>query len=226
MKVGIIQSNYIPWRGYFDFISEVDLFVFLDDVQYTSRDWRNRNKIKTPNGLQWLSVPVKSQSQKQLINETLIDYSENWQKKHLKAFEYNYSKAQFLPDAKKILEDSFLHNDETISQLNIRLISSICGYLGIETKLVLSSAYKASGVKQEKLINLVNAVEGDYYLSGPAAQDYIDEDSFIKAGIKLEYKRYDYDSYPQLWGEFEGAVTILDLIANCGPDAIKYIHTK
>lgn len=226
MKVGIIQSNYIPWRGYFDFISEVDLFIFLEDVQYTSRDWRNRNKIKTPQGLQWLSVPVKHQSQKQLINETLINYSEGWQKKHFKSFENNYAKSPFVSDAKQILEECFSYEDETISQLNVRMTTVICKYLNIETKLVVSSDYNTCGARQEKLINLVKAVGGNSYLSGPAAKDYIDEKGFKEANIELSYKEYDYEAYPQLWGDFEGAVTILDLIANCGPDSKNYIHTK
>lgn len=225
MKVGIIQSNYIPWRGYFDFIASVDLFIFHDDLQYTKGDWRNRNLIKTANGLKWVTVPVKHHSSSQLIIDTAIDYSQPWQRSHLNRFYGSYSAAPYVKDAISILENSFLHNDVTISQLNRRIISDICCYLGIETKLAVSSDYDLSGSKTDRLIALLNKVNAQRYLSGPAAKAYLQEDAFNKAGIGLSYKTYDYDDYPQLFGEFESAVTALDLIANCGPQSVRFIRS-
>lgn len=226
MKVGIIQSNYIPWRGYFDFIASVDLFVFHDDLQYTKGDWRNRNRIKTPNGSKWMTVPVKYLRTAQLIEETAIDYNEQWQKAHINQFFGSYSKAPYCCDALKILNDAYSSMDQTISHLNIRLIKNICAYLGIMTELKMSSDYGPTGSKTERLINLLGKIGATNYLSGPAARDYLDEDAFKHAGIGLSYKTYDYDAYSQLWGSFEGAVTILDLIVNHGPDSVNYLKSK
>jgi len=216
VKVGVIQSNYIPWRGYFDFIQQVDLFVFHDDIQYTKGDWRNRNRIKTPGGAIWLSVPVKHHSASQLICDTHIEYAVDWQRDHLNRFTANYHKSPHRNDAAGLLEEAFRFRDRTISELNVRLVRLVCSYLGIETPMQFSSAYPISGAKTERLIDLLHKAGASIYLSGPSARNYLDESLFRKNGIRLEYKTYDYPPYPQLWGAFEGAVSILDLIANCG----------
>jgi hypothetical protein len=223
--IGIIQSNYIPWRGYFDFIDDVDVFIFLDDTQYTTRDWRNRNKIKGANGLQWLTVPVKHKSRDQLICETEIDYTQNWQRAHLNAIQLNYKKAPFCNEVLLLTEDIFEQHAQTISELNIEFITRICRLLNIETELRNATEFSVSGRKTQRLIELIQAVEGDQYLSGPSAKAYIDNNDFEKSGISLAYKSYDYPPYPQLWGNFEGAVSILDLIANCGFDCIAHIKS-
>ncbi len=226
MRVGIIQSSYIPWRGYFDFIDNVDLFIFHDDIQYTKGDWRNRNKIKTSNSLAWLSVPVNYQSSSRHICETKIDYSRNWQRNHLNQFKENYQKSAFFKDAMDIFEQGLSFADDTISKLNIRLIKLVCAYLQINTPLVKSSNYAVSGVKTERIINLLNKVGAKVYLSGPTAKGYLDENLFREHCISLEYKTYDYLPYPQSWGEFAGNVTVLDLIANSGPDAGKLFKSQ
>jgi len=225
MRVGIIQSNYIPWRGYFDFIDSVDLFIFHDDLQYTKGDWRNRNKIKTPQGLRWLTVPVHYRKTSQLICETEIDYSKKWSSSHINRFKANYHQSPFFKDALELLEEGLACADPTISQLNIRLIKLICGYLQIHTPLVMSSDYAVTGAKTERLINLLKKVEATVYLSGPTAKGYLDENLFRENGIRLEYKTYDYPPYPQLWGEFVGTVTVLDLIANTGPEARGFLKS-
>lgn len=225
MRVGIIQSNYIPWRGYFDFIDSVELFIFHDDLRYTKGDWRNRNKIKTANGLKWITVPVKYHKTSQLICETQIDYSTNWQVTHRNQLQTNYMAAPFFKDMLAIWEEGVMHGDLTISQLNVRLIMLICSYLRITTPLVMSSDYRVMGTKTERLIRLLKEVGATVYLSGPSAKNYLDENLFQGNGISLEYKTYDYKPYPQLWGEFEGAVTVLDLIANCGPDAKSFLKS-
>ena len=219
MRVGVIQSNYIPWRGYFDFIDDVDLFVFHDDLQYTKGDWRNRNKIKTPKGLVWLTVPVKYHKTSQLILETNIDYSQKWQAAHINKFRANYIKAPFFKDAMALLEEGLAYADPIISQLNIRLIKLICDYLGITTPFVNSRDLAVTGAKTEKLIRLLKKVSATTYVSGPTAKVYLDETLFRENGIRLEYKTYDYLPYPQQWGEFIGNVSVLDLIANTGPEA-------
>ncbi len=166
MKVGIIQSNYIPWRGYFDFIASVDLFVFHDDLQYTKGDWRNRNRIKTSGGLKWLTVPVKYLRTSQLIDETAIDYTEQWQKAHINRFTGNYTKAPHGKAAMEILQEAFSGNHTTISCLSIHLIRMICAYLSITTPIVMSRDFNACGEKTERLIDILEKVGATVYLSG------------------------------------------------------------
>jgi len=226
LRVGIIQSNYVPWRGYFDFIDEVDLFIFHDDLQYTKGDWRNRNKIKTPKGLVWLTVPVKYEQTSQRICDTRIDYSQKWREGHLDRFRANYAITAFFVDAMSLWEEGLFCEDPTISQLNIRLIKLISGYLGITTPLVLSSEYAVKGTKTDRLIHLLKKVGATTYLSGPRAKGYLNENMFRDHGINLEYKSYDYPPYQQPWGEFVGTVSVLDLIANTGRAARNYLKSQ
>ncbi len=226
MRLGVIQSNYLPWRGYFDFINSVDLFVFHDDLQYTKGDWRNRNKIKTPAGLRWLTVPVHYEKTSQLICETKIDHSKKWQQDHFNLFRANYGQTPFFSDAADILQAAFSHRDATISELNIRLIRLICDYLQIKTRMVMSAEFGLEGTKTSRLIQLAKRVDATCYLSGPAAKDYLEEEQFLSEGIRLEYKAYEYPDYPQPWGDFAGNVTVLDLIANCGRNARSFISSS
>lgn len=226
MRVGVIQSCFIPWRGYFDFIDSVDLFVFHDDIQYTKGDWRNRNLIKTPHGLQWITVPVIYRTTSQLICQTLIDRSRNWQKRHFNLWEAYYRNAPFLDTVLKLLEPLKDDSLKTISELNIRLIRSLCDYLEIKTPFAMSQEFNLTGSKTDRLIQLLKKVKATVYLSGPSAEAYLEKDKFVKAGIGLEYKTYDYAPYPQLWGAFEGTVSVLDLIANCGHQSKSFIKSK
>lgn len=226
MKVGVIQSSFIPWRGYFDFIASVDAFVFHDDIQYTKGDWRNRNKIKTAKGSEWLTVPVSYKYVSQLICETPIDNSTPWAKKHLRIWQAHYQAAQYFDATTEIL--SLLDDNEgaTISQLNVKLIRKICDYLNISTPTMLSSELALEGSKTERLIDLLKKLNASAYLSGPSADAYLDKEAFRRNGIQLEYKSYDYAPYPQLWGDFIGEVTVLDLIANCGSEARNHIRSR
>ena len=226
MRVGVIQSAYIPWRGYFDFIASVDAFVIHDDIQYTKGDWRNRNKIKTPQGVEWLSVPVSYKSQAQLIIDTQISSASSWKNKHLERFEHNYSKSPFLSEAKELIANGISMHISTISQLNINLIRSISSYLNINTPIILSSELHLKGTKTDRLIDLLKKMNATCYLSGPRGDAYLEKEKFQKNGIRLEYKTYDYAAYPQLWGEFVAEVTVLDLIANCGPKAKEHITSN
>jgi hypothetical protein len=217
MRVGIIQSNYLPWRGYFDFIDDVDLFVIHDDLQFTKGDWRNRNKIKTPNGTRWITVPVHYDRTAQLICETRIDYSRNWQRDHRNAIEASLGKAAHLDDVFGLLQPAWNAQPETISELNVALLTVICRYLQIRTPLRMSSEFHLRRTKTERLIELLTAVGATTYVSGPTARAYLDEQRFDEVGIRLEYKEYAYPPYRQLWEPFDGAVSIVDTIANCGP---------
>lgn len=226
MKVGAIQPCYLPWRGYFDFIASVDLFVFLDDVQYTKRDWRNRNKIKVQQGTAWITVPVSYRNQAQLICQTPIDYSIPWQNRHVSMFRSAYGKAKFFDQALAVLDMINRCRYDDIGQLDIATTKCICNYLGIGTPLILSSQLNLQGTKTARLIDLVAKVGASAYLSGPSARSYLDFSAFADHGIGLAFKSYDYPVYPQLWGDFEGAVSVLDLIANCGPAARSLIRSR
>ena len=226
MRVGIIQSNYIPWRGYFDFINSVDLFIFHDDLQYTKQDWRNRNKIKVwPQGTAWLTVPVNYEHTAQLICDTKIDYSTNWEKDHINRFTASCRHSPFLEDALSILKEAFSEHHETISGLNVHLIHLICKYYRITTPKMDSRVFDLEGSRTERLIHLLTKVKATTYVSGPVAKQYLDEEQFKKNSIALEYKEYEYPWYIQPHGDFDPHVSILDTIANCGNDR-KYILLK
>ena len=223
MKVGIIQSNFLPWRGYFDFIREVDLFILHDDLQYTKGDWRNRNKIKTPNGVQWITVPVHYQHTNQLIEETSIDNSKPWTRSMLNKIRNSYQKAPFFELYFSELSDLLLEPAASISDLNLRLINWVCAHLEIKTPITFSQVYHPQGTKTERLIGILEQVGATTYLSGPAAQVYLEPDLFEQANIRLEYKVYDYPEYEQLYPPFEPGVSVIDLLFMVGEKATKYL---
>ncbi|ACO83982.1 WbqC family protein [Clostridium botulinum] len=224
-KVAILQSNYLPWKGVFDMIHQVDVFVFLEDVQYTTRDWRNRNKLLTKDGAKWITVPVKNKEKReQLICEAEIDNSIEWQQKHFNSFQMNYAKSPYFKQYKWILEDIYLNNNWTnISELNIYITKLVAKELGIKTKFINSLELNAKGIKDDKIIDICKKLNADYYLSGSAAKNYISPRKFENNNIKLEYIKYEYPRYKQLHEPFNHFVTVLDLIFNCGSDAPYYI---
>jgi hypothetical protein len=226
-KVAILQSNYIPWKGYFDLINMVDEFVIFDDVQYTRRDWRNRNQIKTNNGLAWLTIPVEVKGKYyQAINQTIVVKS-NWRQLHWKTISQNYSKAKYFKEYKFPFQEFYL-NDVTLnlSDINLKLIKIINKILEINTKISLSTDYFLSEGKTDKLLHICQQIGGDVYLSGPSAKDYLDENLAKNLGIKIEWMNYDkYPEYEQLSSPFIHQVSILDLIFNAGPNAKKYMRS-
>lgn len=225
-KIAILQSNYIPWKGYFDMIAAVDEFILFDDMQYTRRDWRNRNRIKTPQGVQWLTVPVLVKGKYyQKIRETEID-GVDWAKAHWKSLEGNYKRAPYFAEIAAWLEPLYLDGKyRYISQLNRCFIEAICHYLSIETMISNSWDYILMEGKTERLANLCAQAGGTEYISGPAAKDYLGEQIFNDMGLRVTWFDYTgYPEYPQLWGEFVHGVTILDLLFNCGKDAPRYMR--
>jgi hypothetical protein len=221
-KVAILQPNYIPWKGVFDLISRVDCFVFLDDVQYTSKDWRNRNKIKTPNGEIWLSVPVHTKGRRgQLISEAQIETETSWQEKHFRSIRNSYSKAPFFKQFEYLLEDLYLGREWlSISDLSIHSTMWLAKALDIEVEWYKSSDLSKAGSKDgEKALKICNLLQGDYFINGPSSRDFMDESLFIEKGVTLEYIEYDYPEYPQLHGPFVHQVSVLDVLFNCGPSS-------
>lgn len=222
-KVAILQSNYLPWKGVFDMINQVDEFIFLEDVLYTTRDWRNRNKIKTNDGELWITVPVKKSSQ-QLIYEAQIDNSFNWQHKHYKTLEMYYSKSPYYKKYEWLITHIFKERRwDKLSDLNIYTTKLIAELLNIKTKFSNSVEMQVDGKKDDKLIQICKKVNATHYLSGPSAKNYIIPEKFAEAGIVLEYIKYEYPRYKQLYEPFNHYVSILDLLFNCGPDAPYYI---
>jgi len=223
-KVAILQSNYIPWKGYFDIIHDVDLFVFYDDLQYTKNDWRNRNRIKTPNGADWLTIPVGEDSHR-LICDVEIK-NPLWQTKHWKTFQQYYCKCPHFARYRTFLEEVYMGKHwRSLSDLNQYLIKEISrDFLAIKTTFKDSREYALSGLKLERLMDLVIQSGASSYVSGPAAKDYIDPGRFNDRNIKLIWKDYSgYPEYPQIYPPFKHAVTVLDLLFNVGPDAPWYI---
>jgi len=222
-KVAILQSNYIPWKGYFDMIAAVDEFVLYDDVQFTKNDWRNRNRIKTQNGVQWLSVPA-GQDISRLIREVELK-DHRWQAKHWSTLVHSYKRAPYFDSIAAGLEPLYLGREYShLSQLNRTLIEFVCGQLGIKTRVSNSWDYALVGGQSERLVNLCEQAGASEYISGPSARNYLDESLFTDRGIKVTWFDYGgYPEYPQLWGEFEHAVSILDLLFNCGGDAPRYM---
>ena len=223
-KVAILQSNYIPWKGYFDIINHVDEFIFYDDVQYTKNDWRNRNKIKTLNGPIWLTIPVRQENLSQKINETKVS-QDNWAEKHWKSISLNYSKAANFNLYKAGLEKFYAEiKTPYLSEINRSAIELMNSFLGIKTILTSSADYNLIEGKNERLIDLILQAGGTHYLSGPSAKDYIREDLFREANIEISWMNYSgYPEYDQLFPPFVHAVSVLDLILNAGKDAKKFM---
>ena len=228
-KVAILQSNYIPWKGYFDLINFVDEFIFYDEMQYTKRDWRNRNKIKTPGGSIWLTIPVYNKGNVQnfqKIKDTLISDS-SWANKHWENIIQNYNKAPFFNEYREIIKNLYFEKEEKyLCEVNYKFIRTINNILGIKTKLSFSTDYKLIDGKTEKLIDLIKQTNGTEYISGPAAKNYIDETLFANANIKLSWMDYsNYMEYNQIYPPFDHNVSIIDLIFNCGKDSMKYMKS-
>jgi len=227
--IAILQSNYIPWKGYFDLIASVDEFILYDDVQYTRRDWRNRNLIKTPAGTHWLSVPVRVKGRyHQTIRETELDGTD-WAERHWSSLVANYRRAPYFDSVAEWLQPYFQDMTFThLSELNGSLIAAVCSYLGVATRIRSSADYELPDGKTERLVSICRDTGASRYVSGPAARAYIDTQLFEDAEIDLCWFEYgDYPEYPQLWGSFVHQVTVLDLLFNCGqgaPRYMKYVH--
>jgi WbqC-like protein family len=221
-KVAIVQSNYIPWKGYFDLIAAVDEFILYDDMQYTKNDWRNRNKIKTPLGSQWLTVPVGPTISRR-IRDVALDG--RWQTIHWKTLQANYRRAPNYLEIAAWLEPMYSNRQyRHLSDLNRCLIESVCAYLGIKTLITNSWDYDLSCGTSERVAALCAQAGGTEYLSGPAAKNYLDKRPFSDHGIELTWFDYSaYPEYPQLWGKFEHGVSVLDLLFNCGKNAHFYM---
>lgn len=227
MRVVILQSNYIPWKGYFELILEADVFCFYDEVKYTKNDWRNRNKLLDKNGEFWLSIPISKKSVNEKISEVLLPGPE-WQQKHFDTIIATYYNAPQKELLTPLLEDIYLNtNWQFLSELNQYIIRKVAEYIGINTTFKNSAAYNLEGDRINRLISLIKQIGGDEYISGPTAIDYLkgSEDFFFNENIKLTFKNYGpYRTYPQNTKSFSNYVSIIDLLMFVPKDeAVNYI---
>lgn len=224
-RIAISQSNYIPWKGYFDLIHSVDEFVLYDDVQFTKRDWRNRNLIKTPSGLKWLTIPVESKGKfLQKINETRVSEPE-WPLLHWSRIVSSYAEAPHFATHGDRLEALYKDTGETmLSAINRRFLTAILGILEIPTRLRSSGEFTLVDDRTGRLVKICEEAGAEVYVSGPTARAYLDISMFEKAGVRVEWMDYSgYPEYRQLHGGFEHAVSVIDLILNEGSNAPRFM---
>jgi hypothetical protein len=225
-RVAAIQSSYIPWRGYFDVIGLVDEFILLDEVQYTKRDWRNRNRIKTAQGLLWMTIPVQVKGRyRQRIDEVRIA-DRGWAERHWQTLRQAYAAADRFEDTAEQIAALYEQAGELerLSDVNRLFLDGLCPMLGIDTRLSWSTDYASEGAGTERLASLCAQAGADEYVSGPAARAYLDEDEFASRGIAVRWMDYSgYPAYPQVHPPYDEAVSIIDLLFNTGPDAERYM---
>ncbi len=227
MTCVILQPSYIPWRGYFHQIQKADLFVFYEDVQYDRHGWRNRNRIKTPTGPKWLTIPLRStgaRPQDTLIRDMLISSEENWSNTHFETLRHSYARAPYFARYRPMLERWYENATDSLADFVITTTVELAAELGIaNTRFTRSSSLDCSGAKTGRLLAILQKVGATHYLTGPAARDYLDVAALNNAGISVEWMIYDYPAYPQLFPPFDPQLSALDLLLNTGPEAGKFI---
>jgi hypothetical protein len=227
MKCVIFQPSYIPWRGFFEQVYLADIFIFYDDVQYDKHGWRNRNRIKTHQGVRWLTIPVYSKGHIKEgipINEIEIDNRQAWNSKHWALLQQEYGKAPYFERYAALLEDFYSRQPVLLADFTIDLTIALARAMGINhTRFIRSSSLSVNGSKTDRLIDILTQIGATEYISGPSAREYIEEEKFCSAGIKLKYMVYNYPEYPQLYPPYDPQVSILDLLFMTGPDALDYI---
>lgn len=224
--IGILQPGYLPWLGFFDQLQRCDIFVLYDDVQYDKNGWRNRNRIKTNQGLQWLTVPVLVKD-RPLIKDVKINNTVSWQDKHIKTIKQNYSKAAFFDTYFYQLEAILCGKTwENLADLDTELIIGISKLLGINTPIIRASSIGCTGDRISKLINIIAHFEGDTFLEGSSGKEYIDDSIFSSFGISVIYQEYAHPTYTQLYGSFIPYASIIDLLFNCGDKSLSILKTQ
>jgi hypothetical protein len=229
MKCVILQPSYVPWRGYFHQIWKADCFIFYDDVQYDTRGWRNRNRIKTPQGVKWLTIPVYHKgvrAEGTLIKDVRICPDTKWQDKHRRALEHSYSKTPFFSTYMPLLENFYKARWEFLSDLTIEMSMALASELGVRTRFLRSSTLQVEGSKTDRLLNLLKKVGATHYISGPSAKSYLEEERLWDEGISVEYMSYDYCEYTQLYPPYVAEVSVLDLLFMTGPAAMQFVLTS
>lgn len=223
MICAIHQPQYLPWLGYFDKLDTADLFVFLDDTQFKKNEWQNRNKIRSINGAQWLTVPVLHQFGQE-IRDVRIDSRSNWCNKHYQALVTNYSKAPHFREHRPFLQETFERDWDLLVDISVHFVQYLGQQLGIETEIIQSSSLGIDATATEALVAICKAVGADTYLSGIGGRDYLEQQRFRDEGIALVYQEFQHPSYPQLHGEFLSHLSVVDLVFNCGVESLEIIR--
>jgi len=222
--VAIHQPQYLPWLGYFDKMRRADMFCFLDNVQYKKNDWQNRNRLKTDQGWQWLTVPVCYRFP-QKINEVKINHGVDWKRKHLQTLITNYNRAPYFREYMVIFEQIFSKDWDSLTELNVYLIERLKEILGLQQKpTFLASSFKLRDHPTDRLIDICKELGADTYLSGQDGVNYMDLDRFQKCGLNMITQDFKHPVYPQLYKDFQSHLSVVDLLFNCGPASIEIIR--
>ena len=224
-RLAIVQSSYVPWKGYFDLIRACDEFILLDDVQFTRRDWRSRNRIKTKDGIAWLTVPVQSKGRYLQRIDEIVVADPQWGVRHWETIRASYGRTPFFAEYAPRFEPIFREPpSERLSAINHALIAALCSALGIGTPITWSTDYETRDGRNQRLIDLCVQAGATEYLSGPNAAGYLDRQAFAAAGVAVRFADYTgYPEYPQPHPPFEHAVSALDLLFCTGPRALDYM---
>ena len=218
MICAIHQPQYLPWLGYFDKIDRSDVFIFLDDVPFKKNEWQNRNRVRTRDGWQWLTVPVQHQFG-QMIGAVQIDDHRPWRRKHWQALQTHYGRARDFAAVSPPFRQLYEREWAELSKLNMESVQLLCQAMGIGTPMRLASELAVPGAATDKLIGLCRAVGADTYLSGTGGRDYLDEEAFRRAGVRLVYQAFEHPAYAQAWDGFVSHLSAVDLLFNCGPES-------
>jgi len=222
MIVAVHQPQYLPWLGYFDKIDQADIFVILDNVQYKKNEYQNRNRIKTAQGWQWITVPVKYRFPEKII-EVAINNEVDWRRKHHTALLSNYNRSAYFKDYRSFFEDLYQRDWILLANLNTYIIEYIIKQIKIATKIVKASDLELSSDPTQRLIDICKGLGADTYLAGAGGREYMDVDSFEKSGIKVVFQEFQHPVYEQLYGKFESYMSVVDLLFNHGPKSMEII---
>ncbi|MBM4065593.1 MAG: WbqC family protein [Planctomycetes bacterium] len=225
MIVAIHQPQYLPWIGYFDKLDRADVFVLLDNVQYKKNEWQNRNRIRTSQGWQWITVPVLYHYPEK-IDAVKINNTTDWRRKHLNALVYNYSKAPFFEEHRLFFEETFSCHWENLVEINVHILQYLNRALGINKEIVLASSLALREEPTERLVDICKHVQADTYLSGKDGAKYMNSDTFARANIQVTFQDFHHPLYPQLYEPFEPFMSIVDLLFNHGRNSLEIIRSQ
>jgi hypothetical protein len=227
MRVVILQPGYLPWLGFFDQMYKSDVFVIYDDVQYDKHGWRNRNRIKTAQGTQWLTVPILTKGKdRPLVKDVLINSKMEWRQTHLRSIKQNYSRAAFFDTYFEMFENIYAKEWKYLIDVDMAFIFALMEKLGLTRRIEFSSSLGISGDETQRLVDICLHFRATDYLTGDAAKDYLDEPLFSQNGIRLCYHDYQHPVYPQLYGEFIPYLSVVDLLFNHGGESLGLLTNK
>lgn len=225
MVIGILQPGYLPWLGFFEQMYRSDVFVIYDDVQYDKNGWRNRNRIKTAAGTQWLTVPVLHKyEERPLVCEVKIDNKTDWRKKHFVSIKQNYAKAAYFKKYIGLFEEAYAREWEYLIDIDMYFIEKLAEALHLEGKRIQrSSALGVAGDRLERLVKICQLFSATTFYEGASGRNYIDDEHFLRHGIMVTYQDYAHPTYPQLYGAFVPYLSVIDLLFNCGDESMSII---